>query len=161
MLHYHVRRTDRELSEPAEIDSVLRRGRFAAIAMCHDGAPYVVTLSYGFDQTRRALYFHVARAGRKLDALSADPRVCATVVIDGGYEQGACKHHYESVVIDGRMTLVTDVEEARHGMGVLVGHLEDEPAPVRERNGLDGNEAYERVHIARLDIEHIAGKAGS
>jgi len=161
MSSYHVRRTDRELTEPAEIDSVLQRGRFAAIAMCHDGEPYVVTLSYGFDEARRALYFHVARAGRKLDAWAADPRVCATVVIDGGYEQGACKHHYESVVLEGRMSLVTDLEEARHGMGVLAGHLEDEPAPVWERNALDGDEAYERVHIARLDIDHITGKAGS
>jgi uncharacterized protein len=161
MTRYHVRRSDREITEPAEIDSVLRRGRFAAVAMCHDGAPYVVTLSYGFDAPRRALYFHVARAGRKLDALAADPRVCATVVIDGGYEPGACKHHYESVVIDGRMTLVTDIEEARHGMGVLTAHLEEEPAPVWERNGLDGDEAYMRVHIARLDIEHATGKAGS
>jgi len=158
---YHVRRTDRELTEPDDLASVLRRGRYAAVAMCHDGAPYVVTLSYGYDEARGALYSHVAKAGRKLDALAADPRVCATVVVDGGYEKGACKHHYESVVIDGRMSVVTDRDEVRHGMGVLMRHLEAEPAPIWERNGLDGDEGYNAIHIMRLDIEHLTGKAGS
>jgi uncharacterized protein len=158
---YHLRRADRELTEPEAIASVLRRGRFATIAMCQDGAPYLVTLSYGFDAERRALYFHVAHEGRKLDALATDPRVCATVVIDGGYEQDACKHHYESAVFTGTMSVVTDADEARHGMRVLLDHLEDEPQPVWERNRLDGEEAMRRVTVARLDIEEITGKAGS
>jgi nitroimidazol reductase NimA-like FMN-containing flavoprotein (pyridoxamine 5'-phosphate oxidase superfamily) len=129
--------------------------------MCHDGEPYVVTLSYGYDAERNALYFHVAKKGRKLDAIETDPRVCATVIVDGGYEQDACKHHYESIVIEGCMTVVASLEEARHGMDVLVGHLEVDPGPVWERNGLAGDEAYRRVHILRLDIEHVTGKAGS
>lgn len=161
MPHYHVRRTDLELTEPAELDSVLERGRFATIAMCHDGAPYVVTLSYGYDQQSSALYFHLARAGRKLDALASDPRVCATVVIDGGYVHGECKHLYESVVLRGRMSVVTDPEEVRSGMRVLVEHLEEEPGPVWDRLGLDAEETYEKLHVARLDIESITGKAGS
>jgi nitroimidazol reductase NimA-like FMN-containing flavoprotein (pyridoxamine 5'-phosphate oxidase superfamily) len=161
MPRYHARRTDREITEPEALASVLRRGRYATLALCQGGTPYIVTLSYGFDEPGRALYFHVARSGRKLDALAADPRVCATVVIDGGYEQGACKHHYESVVIEGRATIVTGLEEARHGMEVLVGHLEVDPAPVWERNGLTGDEAYRPVQILRLDIDEMTGKAGS
>jgi nitroimidazol reductase NimA-like FMN-containing flavoprotein (pyridoxamine 5'-phosphate oxidase superfamily) len=158
---YHLRRTDRELTEPAELASVLTRGKYATIAMVHDGEPYLVTLSYGWDRERNALYFHVAPQGRKLDAIAAGPHVCATVVIDGGYEATKCKHHYESVVIDGRMSLVGDPEEARHGMHVLIAHLEDEPEPVWERNALDGDKVWERMRIARLDITEMTGKAGS
>lgn len=161
MSPYHVRRTDREIAGTAELDSVLRRGRFATIALCQDGAPYVVTLSYGFDADRRALYFHVATEGRKLDAIAGDPRVCATVVLDGGYEPGACKHHYESVVLTGRMALVDDADEVRHGMQVLIAHLEDEAHAVWERNRLDGDAAWKRLRILRLDIESVTGKAGS
>lgn len=161
MARYHVRRTDRELTEPDAVASVLRRGRFVSVAVVHDGEPYVFTLSYGFDEAKNALYSHVAREGRKLDAIAADPRVCATVIVDGGYEQGACKHHYESVVITGRMQMVSDAEEIRHGMRVLIQHLEDDAEAAWERNGLDGDKVFERLGVLRLDIEEITGKAGS
>jgi nitroimidazol reductase NimA-like FMN-containing flavoprotein (pyridoxamine 5'-phosphate oxidase superfamily) len=158
---YHLRRTDRELTDPDALDEVLRRGSFVTLGLVQDGAPYVVSLSYGFDETRRALYFHLATEGRKLDAIAADPRVCATVVIDGGYRKGECKHDYESVVIDGLMSIVDDAAERRHGMRVLIGRLEGDPATMWETHGLEGDEPYIRMRIARLDIEAITGKAGS
>jgi nitroimidazol reductase NimA-like FMN-containing flavoprotein (pyridoxamine 5'-phosphate oxidase superfamily) len=158
---YHVRRTDRELTDPAAIASVLRRGRFATVAMCHEGEPYLVTLSYGYDADENALYFHVAKEGRKLDAIAADPRVCATVVIDGGSQPGECKHRYESVVARGTMRLVDDPAERRRGMRVLVTHLEDDPELVWAHNRLDGDTVYERMSVVRLDIDEITGKAGS
>lgn len=161
MERYHVRRADREITDPDSLGSILSQGKYATIALCHDGEPYVVTLSYGYDAERAALYFHVATAGRKLDAIAADPRACATVIADGGYEQGACKHHYRSVVLGGTMSVVDDLDEKRHGMRVLIDHLEDAPAAVWERNGLDGDKALERVIVVRFDIETITGKAGS
>jgi nitroimidazol reductase NimA-like FMN-containing flavoprotein (pyridoxamine 5'-phosphate oxidase superfamily) len=161
MVDYHVLRTDRELTDPAALESILVRGRFATLGFCQDGGPYVVTLSYGYDSERRALYFHAAKAGRKVDAIAADPRACATIVIDGGYEQGACKHNYESVVMTGLMTLVADLDEKRHGMHVLTAHLETDPTAVREHNRLDGDEVYKRLNILRFDIRTLTGKAGS
>jgi nitroimidazol reductase NimA-like FMN-containing flavoprotein (pyridoxamine 5'-phosphate oxidase superfamily) len=158
---YHLRRTDRELTDPDALDDVLRRGSYVTVGLVQDGAPYVVSLSYGFDEARCALYSHLATEGRKLDAITADPRVCATVVIDGGYRMGECKHDYESVVIEGRMVIVDDPAERRHGMRVLVGRLERDVTPLWEKHGLEGDEPYTRMRIARLDIEAITGKAGS
>jgi nitroimidazol reductase NimA-like FMN-containing flavoprotein (pyridoxamine 5'-phosphate oxidase superfamily) len=160
MQRYHLRRTDRELTDAGDLTQILRGGRFATIALCHDGEPYLVTLSYGYDAEREALYFHVAKSGRKLDAIAADARACATVIVDEGYEQGACKHHYRSVVMTGSMSVVQDADEKRHGLRVLVDHLEDDPAPVWERNALDGDEALGRVVVVRLDIEALTGKLG-
>ena len=160
MPRYHMRRVDRQITDPVQLDSILLRGTFATIAMCQQGEPYLVTLSYGYDEERDALYFHLAPSGRKLDALAADPRVCATVIIDGGYQIGECRHLYESVVLTGRMSLVDDPDEARHGMRILLGHLEDEPGAVWERQALDAPETWTRLSVARLDIEEITGKAG-
>lgn len=160
MHRYHVRRVDRELTDPAALESILLRGKYVAVAMCHEGEPYVVTLSYGYDRERNALYFHMATSGRKLDALAADPRVCATVVIDGEYQKGECRHVYESVVLTGRMALVDDPDEARHGIHTLITHLEDDPEDVWERQALDREETWRRLRVARLDIEQITGKAG-
>jgi uncharacterized protein len=159
MPSYHLRRADREITDPAEVSSILRRGLFTTIAMCQDGEPYLVTLSYGYDEARRALYFHTATTGRKLDALAADARVCATVVIDGLYEKGECRHSYESVVLTGSMSIVDDPEEARHGIRVLVTQLEDDPDDVWERQALDREETWRRLRVVRLDIDEITGKA--
>jgi nitroimidazol reductase NimA-like FMN-containing flavoprotein (pyridoxamine 5'-phosphate oxidase superfamily) len=158
---YHVRRANRELTEPEALADVLRRGKYATIAMVHDGEPYLVTLSYGWHEAANALFFHMATAGRKIDALAADPRVCATVVIDGGYVPGKCEHRYESVVMTGTMRVLTDPEERRAGMRVLIGALEKDPAALWSKHELDGDEVYERMNVARLDIETITGKAGS
>lgn len=161
MQRYHVRRTDREVTEPGDLSRILAAGRFATIALCHDGEPYVVTLSYGYDEARNALYFHAARAGRKLDAITTDPRACATVIIDRGYRHGECKHDYESVVIGGTMSIVETTDEKRDGMRILIGHLEQEPAPLWERYHLAGEEELARLNMLRLDIETMTGKAGS
>lgn len=161
MPRYHLRRTDREITHPDQIASIFARGKYVTIAMVHDGEPYAVTLSYGWDRERGALYFHTAAAGRKIEAIAADPRVCATIVVDGGYEQGACKHHYESVVLTGRLSVVEDADEKRHGMRVLITHLEPEPGPVWERNGLDGDVRLAGVNVLRLDIDEVTAKAGS
>jgi len=63
-------------------------------------------------------------------------------------------------VLTGRMSLVDDPDEARHGMRILLGHLEDEPGAVWERQALDAPETWRRLSVARLDIEEITGKAG-
>jgi nitroimidazol reductase NimA-like FMN-containing flavoprotein (pyridoxamine 5'-phosphate oxidase superfamily) len=141
--------------------SILKRGRYATISMVQDGEPYLVTLSYGYDEAANALFFHTGLEGRKLDAIAADPRVCATVIVEGGYRQSKCEHPYESVVFTGRMSVVTGLEEARAGMRVLLGHLEEEPQPVWDRNRLDSDARFARVRVLRLDIDEITGKAGN
>ena len=158
---YHLRRADRELTGPEALEKILRDGKYATIAMVHDGEPYLVTLSYGWDPSVNALFFHMAQSGRKIDALAADPRVCATVIADGGYVVGQCKHEYESVVMTGTMRVLTDPAETRAGMRALIGALEGVSDPLWERYNLDGEKQWGRMSIARLDIETITGKAGS
>jgi uncharacterized protein len=155
-----MRRIDRAITDAEQLTSILRRGKYATVAMCHNAEPYLVTLSYGYDVERNALYFHMATAGRKQEAILEDPHVCASIVIDGGYQEGECRHVYESVVLTGRMAMVEDHDEARYGMKVLLGHLEGDPDAVWERQALDAEETWRRLRVARLDIEEMTGKAG-
>lgn len=161
MPRYHVRRTDREITAPEELRDVLRQGRFTTIAFARDNEPYLVTLSYGYDTESDSLVCHVAPEGCKLDFLRANPRICGTVVLDGGYEQGACKHYYTSVVFRGEAALIEDAEERVRGMHVLIDHLEDEPESVKVRNAIDSAKLYERMSVLRIRIDEITGKRGS
>lgn len=121
---YHVRRGDRELTDLADLEAVLERGRYASIAMARlahglaivSAEPYLVTLSYGYDSETYAMYFHTAVEGLKHEFIKANPNVCATVVLDEGYLSGECAHEYASVVVRGRLGVVSDSEERAQGL---------------------------------------------
>jgi len=72
---------------------------------------------------------------------------------------GECAHGYRSVVIRGSMAIVEELEEKKHGMEVMLGHLEVDPEVVRKRS-LPDDGAYAKAAILRLDILEMTGKAG-
>ena len=156
---FHPRRTDREITGMNEIKSILKNGKYATIAMAAQDEPYIVTLNYGYDEAANYLYFHCANSGHKLSVLKTNTRVCATVIEDGGYVPGHCEHVYASVVMRGEMSLVTALDEKKHGLEVLLRHLEQDPDPIRERN-IQDDRSYDRVGILRVSIHHISGKKG-
>lgn len=156
---YHVRRTDREIVDPQRIEALLHEGRFCSIALSDGGGPYVVTLSYGYDSEARRFYFHCAHAGRKLDAIAADPRACATVVFDRGYLTGECAHPYESVVLTGRMRVVEDPAEKIEALRVLCGHQE-RACDAFDSMGYNTPARVQGVSALAFDIESVTAKEG-
>lgn len=158
---YHLRRTDREITDPEAVSRILRDGRYATVALGGEDGPYAVTLSYGHDVEASRLYFHVAHAGRKLDMIAADPRACATVVNDRGYNAGECEHHYESIVLFGRMRLVETAEEKLHAIHTLVSHLEPDPDGYWSSRSWTLEQRIGGFSALAFEIEHLTAKAGS
>lgn len=160
MQKYHLHnRPNRELKLESEIFDILMNGKFAVISMCRNNEPYIVTLSFGYDMDRNALYFHCAPEGLKLDFLRFNKKVCATIIEDGGYINGECGHEYKSVVFWGDMQIVNDLNEKKHGMSILLNHLEEQESIIKEKI-LKSEEFYPKMEILRLDIVQIHGKAG-
>lgn len=159
MSRYHMNKQDREITNPQIMEEIIRRGKYAVIALCRDNEPYIVTLSYGYDPQKKALYFHTAQTGLKLDFMRTNPQACATVIEDRGYIMGECAHGYRSVVLYGKIVVVDGLAEKKHGMEVMLQHLEEDPRPVRKRS-LKDDQAYARAAILRLDVEEMTGKAG-
>jgi hypothetical protein len=158
---YHVRRKDRVIADPLEVDAIIRSGRYCAIGLVDGEDPYVVTMNYGYDDSANRLYFHVAKEGHKLDIIARNPRACATIVQEDGYAVGKCEHPYRSVVLRGTMRVVAEPEEQRHALRVLVGHQEDEPAEYWASRALDEDRHYGRFTALAFEVEHITAKQGS
>ena len=158
MERYHMQKADREVTDTNWMENLLRMGKFVTISMCMDNEPYVVTLSYGYEDGR--MYIHTAKEGLKLDIIKGNPRVCGTVVEDMGYVHGECSHRYRSVVFWGKIEIVEDIKERMHGMEVLLEHLEDDPAMLRNRF-LKSRDAYDRINVLKLDIGTMKGKESS
>lgn len=160
MAKYHLQKAEREITDRDEIQGIIKNGKFAVIAMCRNNEPYIVTLSFGYDEDKNALYFHSAKKGLKIDFITDNPAVCATIIEDGGYLKGECEHKYSSVIICGDMHVVETIEEKKHALNVMIDHLEEDPEPVKTRI-LKNDKVYEGVGILRLDINEVTGKKGS
>lgn len=158
-MNYHLKRSDREITDPSQLHQILKNGRFATISMCWQNEPYIVTLSYGFDEQKNALYFHSALDGLKLDFISKNADVCGTVIEDHGYLMGECEHKYRSVIFRGKMYIVDELEEKKRALNVMIDHLEQNPADVKKRI-LKNDKVYETVGITKVEIESVTGKAG-
>jgi len=159
-MKYHLHnRPDREITSAEEITELLKKGRYVTIALCRDNEPYVVTLSYGYDSANNALYFHAAHEGMKMDFLKANPNVCASIIDDGGYIQDECKHPFKTLIIRGTLNVVDDLEEKRHGMHVLLNHLEEKPSVVQHLM-LESEGLFSKMAVLKLEIQELHGKAG-
>lgn len=159
MAKYHMNKKEREIINANDLVEILKSGKYAVISMCRNNEPYIVSLSYGYDEANNTLYFHSAQKGLKIDFVKHNPSVCATVIEDKGYVQGQCSHRYSSVVIWGEMALIEDIEGKKHGMDIILNHLEENPEPIKER-ALKSDEVFDKIAILKLRISELTGKAG-
>ncbi len=161
MTKYHLtNRPNRELRSHEEINSILLNGKYVVISMCRENEPYIVTLSYGLDLTSHTLFFHSSSKGLKLDFLATNKNVCATVIEDGGYINDECAHEYRSVVFWGEMQIVQNLEEKKHGMSILLHHLEKKDTVIKEKLLKSDDYYSKKMEILKLEIKQIHGKAG-
>jgi len=154
---YHMRKQEKEITDPEELEKVLLGQRAATIAMCRDGEPYLVTLNYAYSPENRCLLFHCATEGKKLDLIKANPRVWGQIVEDRGYAQGQCDHHFRSVHFWGTAGIITDPAEKRAALSLLIERHEPEPEKMKQR--LLGDAKLDDVAVVRITLEGMSGKS--
>jgi len=155
-MSFHVRRKDREITDPNELRQVLKTTKYVTVALCMNNEPYLVSLSHGYDQAKNCLYFHCAPEGKKLVYLKANNRVWGQAVLDFGVTD-ECDYVYTSVHFCGKMSLISDLCEKQHAIEVLVRQLSLNPemklAKIKP-------EKLEKTTIGRIDIDYMSGKKG-
>ena len=134
---------------------VLKATKYVTIALCMEDEPYLVALSHGYDQTRNCLYFHCAPEGKKLIYAKANPKVWGQAVMDFGVTQ-ECDYAYSSVHFSGKLSLITDINEKKHAMEILI--LQVSLDPELKLSKLKP-EKLESVTMGRIDINYISGKS--
>lgn len=154
-MRYHMRRADKEFTEPGGLRGVLRETSYMTLAMARDGEPYLVSLSHGYDEERNCLYFHCASEGRKLDYMRANPVVWGQVIVDHGYVEKECTHRYVTVMFRGRVSFIEGEEEKRRALRTMLRRLETD-AETRERR-MNTDDLGSTV-FGRVDIEYMTGK---
>ena len=112
-----MRRKDREQPGDAAL-AVADKCAFSVMAtVSPDGSPYCIPLSLARDG--EWLYFHSAHEGHKIDNLRHDNRVCISCVGEQKVIPGEFSLEYESAVIYGAASEVTDREEKLRALACI------------------------------------------
>lgn len=155
-----MRRKDREITDPEQIELLLARARILRVAFC-DGnrAPYLVPVNYGYvcREGRYTLYFHGARAGRKYELSKSSPVVGFELDADYSLIAGdsACRYSavYQSIVGTGTLSLVENEEERVLGLSAVMKQATGRADWDFEAEGKNA------VAVFRLDVEEMTCKA--
>lgn len=153
-MSFHVRRKDREITDFGALRKVLKSTKYVTVALCMGDEPYLVSLSHGYDERRNCLYFHCADEGKKLVYLKANARVWGQAVEDYGVTD-ECDYAYNSVHFKGTMSLIDDLSEKQHAMGVLVRQLSETP---EEKLAKIKPEKLAKTTMGKIDITYMSGK---
>jgi nitroimidazol reductase NimA-like FMN-containing flavoprotein (pyridoxamine 5'-phosphate oxidase superfamily) len=153
-MSFHVRRKDREITDPAEMRQVLKATKYVTVALCMNNEPYLISLSHGYDEAKNCLYFHCAPEGKKLIYAKANNRVWGQAVLDFGVTD-ECDYAYTSVQFAGKISLIEDLEEKRHGMEVLVRQVSLSP---EEKLAKIKPEKLAKNTMGKIDITSMTGK---
>lgn len=151
-----MRKVEKEIKDKKELNKILKSGKFATISLCKENEPYIITLSYGYDVSKHAFYFHCAKEGQKIDFIKANPYVCGTIIEDNGYEDG-CGQAFRSIIFRGKMVIIEELEEKRYGFDILINQLETDPIAIKNKF-LKKDTTYENSGMLRLDLTDISGK---
>jgi nitroimidazol reductase NimA-like FMN-containing flavoprotein (pyridoxamine 5'-phosphate oxidase superfamily) len=152
-----MRRKEREISDRALIDAVIRESDVCRIAFADNNIPYIVTMNFGYAGGEKpGLYFHCAPAGRKLEMMIKNCNVCFQMDTGHHLTTGAkgCDWgmKYKSVVGYGRLSVVENDEARIKGLDLIMDHY-----------GGSGKYDYDsgvfsRTSILFLEITEISAK---
>lgn len=153
-MSFHVRRKEREITDADEMRQVLKATKYVTVALCMENEPYLVSLSHGYDQTKNCLYFHCAPEGKKLIYGKANPNVWGQAVLDFGVTE-ECDYAYTSVQFSGKLCLISDLNEKKQAMEVLVRQVSLNP---EEKLAKIKPEKLTYTTMGRIDIGYMSGK---
>jgi len=148
-----MRRRDKEITDRALMESVIRRARVCRLAICDRGRPYVVPMCFGYRDG--ALYFHGAKEGMKVDILRRNNNVCVEFDVDTelvtGDEAAKFTMKYRSVIAFGKAVFIEDLAAKREALDILMSQYSEGSFEYPEP-------AVRNVGIFRVDVESMTGK---
>ncbi len=143
----------REITDINEIEGIIRRASICRIGLVDGDEPYLVPVCFGYE--RSALYFHGAFAGRKVELIRKNSKVCFEIDTDVEIVnvETPCDAvvKYRSVIGVGRAYILENDEEKTHGLNLIMRQYTkgDFSFPKSE---------LDKTLVVKVDIESITGK---
>lgn len=153
-----MRRQDREIVDETRIEAIIAACSCCRIGFYDDGQIYIVPLNFGYarEDGRYTLYFHSAKAGRKIDLIEKCPKVGfemdANYSLKTGDTACSCSARFQSVIGSGTVRFVSGESEKLHALKLIMAH-----------NTGRGDWAFDQgmlqnVCVFRLEVESLSCK---
>lgn len=148
-----MRRKDKEITDRIMMESIIKDSKVCRLGLSDNNIPYIVPMCFGYDKD--CIYMHCAGEGKKIDIMKKNNKVCLEFDTNLGLveSENACKWdmHYKSVIAFGEATFVTDIEEKKKGLNVLMKQYSDKtfefPLPM-----------VQNVTVLKIKIIEMTGK---
>lgn len=150
-----MRRRDKEITDIKIIEDIIARSTVCRLAIADGYQPYVIPLNFGYRE--KTLYFHSAPAGRKIDIIQKNNKVCVLFDVDqeiDAKDEKACKWstRYRSVIGFGTAEIITDDTEKINGLDIIMNHYAAGPFEYSPK-------AVSDCVIIRISIDYFTGKS--
>jgi nitroimidazol reductase NimA-like FMN-containing flavoprotein (pyridoxamine 5'-phosphate oxidase superfamily) len=152
-----MRRTDKEITNRREIDTILSKATVCRIGLVDNNVAYIVPLNFGYKNN--CLYFHSAPLGKKIELISKNNMVCFEVDIDHAIIDFRipCKWSstYASVIGYGKANFIPDSAQKKDALNIIIDHYSSATLyNFPEKN-------LRKVAIIKIEITQMTGKKSS
>ena len=149
-----MRRFKQQITD-AECKKILKNEKRGVLSLLgDDGYPYGLPMSHLYSEEDNKIYFHCAKEGHKIDAIKKYD-TASFCTYDSGYrKEGEWALNINSVIVFGKIRLVTDEELTRKICTNLVQKFTDDQEYLEK----ELTDALPRVQCLELEIEHMTGK---
>ena len=150
-----MRRKDKEVSELEQIEEIIKEAKVCRLGLYEKDKdyPYIVPLNFGYSDKK--LYFHSAKAGKKVDILKSNPRVCFEIDIALGLvkEESPCNwgNKFKSVIGFGTVSFLEDPVQKADAMHILMQNYSND-------NHVFPEKVLANTLVCVIDIEEMTGK---
>lgn len=156
-----MRRSDREVTNLAELEQIIRKCSVCRLGMSENNIPYVVPLNFGYELKggTLTLFFHCAKEGKKLDILRNNTNVCFEM--DCGHElvvketACSCSMKYESIIGSGKAEFLDDMQEKKRALSKIMGKYTGRSDFRFEQS------AVEHLVVFKVETPDFTGKANT
>lgn len=140
-----------------ECEEILMEGKSGVLALSGDNLyPYAVPLNYVYHDAK--IYFHCAKSGHKLDAISRNNRASFCVVAQDDIKLEEYTSYFKSVIAFGTVRIMDGEEEKRRAIEILsIKYAPGDSAQNRDRAI---EREWEALCMLEMTIEHLTGKEG-
>ncbi|HEX6223909.1 MAG TPA: pyridoxamine 5'-phosphate oxidase family protein [Chryseolinea sp.] len=156
----HVRRKDRQASDPSFLKEILKNSVSCSIAIERTGYPLNHVAFFVYDESVDEIIFHFSKHGFAGEEIVTGKKVCVSVykygklytakrAVDFGCE-------YQSIIIYGTVEILEREEDRLHAMDLFFQKFFSNIAK-ESYDGFNSQDA-KPIHVARIKIENWFGK---